>query len=204
MRRSLRFTEPQQEWRSGVWNRSANNKSIVVCLLRSGQHRLTVWYSWTPQQPSTVGCSLPVSLYWKHEVCNGGGYTLVASHPNTFFNMSVNTPHWWAPIGAKQLSACASSICCLGRLGSDHWFPVNRMDRVTVPQTAQHCSSAAVWFRVRIPVISSANCILLRLSMSCIRMCLRWQKKFIFCAEKVYFCTILKWLSVLPTSNLHR
>ena len=27
----------------------------------------------------------------------------------------------------------------------------------TVPQTAQHCSSAAVWFGVRVPVISSAS-----------------------------------------------
>ena len=30
MRRLLRFTAPQQEWRSCVWNCSANNKFIVV------------------------------------------------------------------------------------------------------------------------------------------------------------------------------
>ena len=55
----------------------------------------------------------------------------------------------------KLLSAAFPSLLGVSAWSSDHWFPVNRVE-VTAPQAAQRCSSAAVWFGVRLPVIPLA------------------------------------------------
>ena len=54
----------------------------------------------------------------------------------------------------QLLSQKQSYVFVWDDYGGNLWFPINRMERLHLSQTAQHCYSAAVWFGVMLPMIS--------------------------------------------------
>ena len=68
-----------------------------------------------------------VCFCWNHKCLTCGGYRI--SQSSNHQNATISTPHWWAPIRAKQLSLALPSLL-------DDWLPTHEM-RLRAPPPCQ-------------------------------------------------------------------